>query len=108
MKAYASTGAVRDPSLPNVPTMAEAGLPQMTVSPSDWTGFLAPAGAPADLVAKLSATADDAVNSPDVQAMLKKLGWQARKATPQEFMAFVAADAGKWPHVVKAAGLKGE
>ena len=108
MKAYASTGAARDPGLPDVPTMAEAGLPQMTMSPSDWTGFLAPAGTPHDLVAKLSAAADEAVNSPDVQAMLKKLGWQSRKATPQEFTAFVAADAGKWPHVVKAAGLKGE
>src|SRR5258708_303089 len=55
MKAYASTGAARDPSLPNIPTMAEAGLPQLTVNPSDWTGFLAPAGTPPDVVAKLSA-----------------------------------------------------
>src|SRR5882724_11320463 len=108
MKAYAVTGAVRDPTLPNVPTMAEAGLPQLTVNPSDWTGLLAPAGTPPDAVAKLSAAANDAVNSPEVQAMLNKLGWQARKSTPQEFMAFVAADAGKWPKVVKAAGLKGE
>ena len=108
MKAYASTGAVRDPTLPNVPTMAEAGLPQLTVSPSDWTGFLAPAGTPSDIVAKLGAAADDAVASPEVQAMLNKLGWQARRSTPREFMAFVAADAVKWPKVVKAAGLKGE
>jgi tripartite-type tricarboxylate transporter receptor subunit TctC len=108
MKAYAVTGAVRDPTLPNVPTMAEAGLPQLTVNPSDWTGFLAPAGTPSDVVAKLSAAADEAVASPEVRAMLSKLGWQARKSTPQEFMAFVAADAGKWPHVVKAAGLRVE
>ena len=108
MKTYASTGAAREPSLPNVPTMAEAGLPQLTMSPSDWTGLLAPAGTPPDVVAKLSAAANDAVNSPEVQAMLNKLGWQAQKSTPQEFMTFVAADAGKWPRIVKAAGLKGE
>ncbi len=106
VKAYASTGAARDPALPNVPTMAEAGLPQLTMSPSDWTGFLAPAGTPPDLVAKLVAAANDAVSSSEVQTMLKKLGWQTRRSTPQEFTAFVAADAGKWPHVVKAAGLK--
>ena len=108
VKAYASTGAARDPTMPNIPTMTEAGLPQLTVSPSDWTGFLAPAGTPPDVVAKLSAAADDAVRSPEVQAMLSKLGWQARRSTPQEFVAFVAADATKWPRVVKAAGLKGE
>jgi len=108
MKAYASTGAARDPNWPNIPTMAEAGLPQLTMNPSDWTGFLAPVGTPPDLVAKLGAATDDAMGSPDVQAMLKKLGWQGRKTTPQEFMAFVAADAGKWPRVVKAAGLKVE
>ena len=108
VKAYASTGAARDPTLPNVPTMAEAGLSQLTVNPSDWTGLLAPVGTPPDLVAKLGAAANDAVDSAEVQALLKKLGWQGRRATPQEFMAFVAADAGKWPKVVKAAGLKAE
>ena len=54
------------------------------------------------------ASADGPVSKPFVEAMLNKLGWQARKSTPQEFMAFVAADAGKWPKAVKAAGLKVE
>src|SRR4051812_24682480 len=94
MKAYAFTSAARDPVLSNISTMAEAGLPQMTMSPSDWTGLLAPVGTPSDIVSILSAAANDAVSSPESQTMLDKLGWQSRKGTPTEFMAFVAVDAG--------------
>jgi len=108
VKAYAVTSASRDPVLPNIPTMAEAGLPQMTVSPSDWTGLLAPAGTPPEVVAKLNAAINDAVKSPETGAMLTKLGWSTKVSTPQEFAAFVSADAGKWLPTVKAAGLKGD
>ena len=108
VKAYAVTSASRDPVLPNIPTMAEAGLPQMTVSPSDWTGLPAPAGTPPEVVAKLNAAINDAVKSPETGAMLTKLGWTTKVSTPQEFAAFVSADAGKWLPTVKAAGLKGD
>ena len=58
--------------------MAEAGLPQMTVNPSDWTGLLAPAGTPPVVVAKLNAAINEAVKSPEAQATL-----QARLATQE-------------------------
>jgi tripartite-type tricarboxylate transporter receptor subunit TctC len=108
VKAYAVTGASRDPSLPNVPTMAEAGLPKLTVSPSDWTGLLAPAGTPAAVVATLNAAINDVLASADTSAMLTKLGWEAKIGTPQAFATFVAADTAKWSPIVKAAGLKAD
>ena len=108
IKAYASTSATRDPVLPDVPTMAEAGLPTMTVDPSDWTGLLAPAGTPPELVAKLNTAINEALKSPEVRASLAKLGWGSKPTTPSEFAAFVSADATKWPRVVKAAGLKAD
>lgn len=108
IKAYAVTGTSRDPVLPDVPTMAEAGLPRMTVSPSDWTGLLAPAGTPPEVIARLNSAINDAVKSPESRAMLTKLGWSAKLTSPQEFAAFVSADAAKWLPTVKAAGLKAE
>jgi tripartite-type tricarboxylate transporter receptor subunit TctC len=106
IKAYAVTGASRDANLANVPTMAEAGLPRMTVNPSDWTGLLAPAGTPPAVIQKLNAAINDAVKSAETQAALAKLGSGSKLVTPQEFAAFVSADAAKWPPIVKAAGLK--
>jgi tripartite-type tricarboxylate transporter receptor subunit TctC len=108
VKAYAVTGAARDAQLPNVPTMAEAGLPRMTVNPSDWTGLLAPAGTPPAIIQKLNAAINDAVKSAETQAALAKLGWGSKLVTPGEFAAFVSADAAKWPPIVKAAGLKAD
>jgi tripartite-type tricarboxylate transporter receptor subunit TctC len=108
IKAYAVTGASRDAHLPSVPTMAEAGLPTMTVSPSDWTGLLAPAGTPPAVIQKLNVAINEAVKSAETQAALTKLGWGSKLVTPQEFAAFVSADAAKWQPIVKAAGLKAE
>jgi tripartite-type tricarboxylate transporter receptor subunit TctC len=108
LKAYAFTSAKRDSGFPNVPTMTEAGLPKMTVDPSDWTGFLAPAGTPAPVVAKLNTAINDALASPEAQAALAKLGWRVSGTTPEQFAAFIAAAVEKWPPVVRAAGLKSE
>jgi tripartite-type tricarboxylate transporter receptor subunit TctC len=108
IKAYAVTGASRDAHLPNVPTMAEAGLPKMTVNPSDWTGLVAPAGTPPAVIQKLNLAINEAVKSAETQAALTKLGWGSNLVTPQEFAAFVSADAAKWQPIVRAAGLKAE
>jgi tripartite-type tricarboxylate transporter receptor subunit TctC len=108
VKAYAFTSAARDPAFPNVPTMAEAGLPKLTVNPSDWTGLLAPAGTPPAVIAKLNAAINDALKSPESRASLAKLGWNAKATAPQEFAAFVSADAETWVPVVRAAGVKAD
>jgi tripartite-type tricarboxylate transporter receptor subunit TctC len=107
-KAYGSTGATREAALPNVPTMTEAGFPGLTISPSDWTGLLAPAGTPASVVAKLNTAAVEALKAPEIQASVSKLGWTTKGSPQQEFATFVASDAMKWPAIVKAAGLKAE
>jgi tripartite-type tricarboxylate transporter receptor subunit TctC len=108
LKAYAFTGAKRDAAFPDVPTMAEAGLPQLTFNASDWTGLLAPAGTRADLIGKLNMIINDSLKSAETKASLVKLGWEAKIGTPAEFAAFLAADAEKWPPIVKASGLKGD
>jgi tripartite-type tricarboxylate transporter receptor subunit TctC len=108
LKAYAMTGAKRDTALPNVPTMTEAGLPQLTFSASDWTGILAPAGTRADLIGRLNVAINDSLKSAEVKAGLVKLGWEAQISTPAEFGAFLATDSEKWPPIVKASGLKGD
>ena len=108
LKAYAVTGVKRDAAFPDVPTMAEAGVPQLTFNASDWTGILAPAGTHADLIGKLNMAVNEGLKSADVKAGLVKLGWQAQISTQAEFAAFLAADAEKWPPIVRASGLKGD
>lgn len=108
LKALAFTSASRDPAFPDVPTMAEAGLPQLTVGPSDWTGLLAPAGTPADVIEKLNAAVNQVLKSAETRATLAKLGWEAKITTPAEFGAFISADAAKWGPIARASGLKGE
>jgi tripartite-type tricarboxylate transporter receptor subunit TctC len=108
VKAYAVTAATRDPVMPNVPTMAEAGLPGLTVDPSDWTGLLAPAGTSPEIVATLNAAINDVLQSAEVRTSLAKLGWGSKATTSAQFAAFVSDDAKRWPRVVKAAALKAE
>jgi tripartite-type tricarboxylate transporter receptor subunit TctC len=108
VKAFAFASVKRDPGFPSVPTMAEAGLPRLTFEQSDWTGFLAPAGTPPNVVATLNAAINNVLISAATQEGLAKIGWMTKISTPQEFAAFVLGDAEKWPPIVKSAGLRGE
>jgi len=108
VKAYAFTATKRDAALPHIPTMAEAGLPQLTFTASDWTGFLAPAGTRADLIVKLNTAVNESLKSPEARAALTKLGWEVKISTPAEFATFLAADAERWPPIVRASGLRGD
>jgi tripartite-type tricarboxylate transporter receptor subunit TctC len=80
----------------------------LTFEQSDWTGFLAPAGTPPNVVATLNAAINNVLISAATQEGLAKIGWMTKISTPQEFAAFVLADAEKWPPIVKSAGLRGE
>jgi tripartite-type tricarboxylate transporter receptor subunit TctC len=102
----AVTTETRHPQLPAVPTVAEAGLPQLTASV--WSGIVAPAGTPAAVVAKLNATINEGLTSPEIKAALANLGLEPKPLSPQAFAAFVAAEAAKWAEVVKANGIKVE
>jgi tripartite-type tricarboxylate transporter receptor subunit TctC len=108
LRAIAFTGAKRSPELPEVATIAEAGLPELTFDPDAWAGILAPAGTPAATVARLNAAINESLASAELQAGLAKLGYEPKRTSPQEFAAFLAAEMRKWPPIVRAAGLKAD
>lgn len=103
LKAFAVTSAHRSPLLPDVPTMAEAGVPGMEVAA--WYGVLAPAGTPAPIVAKLNAVIVHAVGSEPLKSQLVNLGSDPVTRTPAEFRQYLAADTQRWAQIIKAAGI---
>ena len=106
VKALAVTGAERSPLLPDVPTMAEAGYPDVDVQL--WSGIFAPAATPAPIVATLQKAANAAIADPGVAEKLRALAVNPGGATPDEFKAIIQSDIAKFAEVVKAANLKFE
>jgi tripartite-type tricarboxylate transporter receptor subunit TctC len=100
------TTAVRSPVLPDVPTIAEAGLPGFDTGV--WWGLLGPGGLPPDITAKLAKDCVAAVNSPAVKARLIALGATPVGSSPEQFAALIRADYEKWGPIIKAAGIRGE
>jgi len=105
-RPLAFTGPTRSLFLPNVPTMIESGFPQVGFNPDGWVGFLGPAGMATAIVNKLNTEINESLKSPEVNAVLAKLGFEPKVTTPQEFAAFLAAEMQKWPPLLRAAGLK--
>jgi tripartite-type tricarboxylate transporter receptor subunit TctC len=99
-------GALRSPVLPNVPTVAESGLPGYDTGL--WWGLVAPSGLPAAVKAKLEKDVADAVQAPAVQQRLLGLGAAPIGSTSEEFAALIRAEYDKWGPVIKAAGIRGE
>jgi len=106
LRALAVTSAKRLPQLPDLPTMIESGFPDF-VSVS-WTGLLAPARTPREIVDRLNAQINAGVASPEFTAALARLGNEPLGGTPQDFADLIKADIAKWAPVVKALGLKAE
>jgi tripartite-type tricarboxylate transporter receptor subunit TctC len=100
------TTAQRSPALPDVPTIAEAGLPGYDTGV--WWGFLAPAGVPADVKARLAKDCAEAALVPAVRDRLTKLGATPIGGSADDFARLIAAEHEKWGPVIKAAGIKGE
>ncbi len=102
--ALASTHATRTKLLPEVPTMAEAGLPGFETGV--WNGLLAPAGTPRPIIDRLSQAANEAVRSEDVIKAFELNGIAAVGGTPEQMAGFIRSEIDKWAKVVVAAGLK--
>jgi tripartite-type tricarboxylate transporter receptor subunit TctC len=101
MRPLAITSATRSPDLPDVPTFAELGLPDLTLA--FWAGMLAPAGTPPEIVRRLNTAINECLAAPDTKAAMAKLGFEAMIGSPQEFAAFIAAEIPRWADIVKSA-----
>ena len=106
VRALAISGETRSPSLPDVPTMSEAGFPQYKAV--SWFGLLAPAGTPPDIVDKLSAAVAEAVKDPQVVTGLRTQGIEPRSNRPAEFAAFIQEQLDLHRKLADEAGLKFE
>ena len=104
VRALGTSGAARSPILPDVPTLAEAGVPgfQATL----WVGFMAPAGTPQPIVEKLNAEITKIVSRPDIKAAWEKQGAEPVTMTQPQFKAFMDAQIAKWADVIKANDIK--
>jgi tripartite-type tricarboxylate transporter receptor subunit TctC len=104
LRALAVTTARRSPLAPDLPTMAEAGLPGFDIT--TWYGLMAPAGTPSAIVAKWNAEVTKILNAPDVKERLAAQGAEAAPMTPDQFAAFIKSEIPKYARIVKASGAK--
>ncbi|HEY5900374.1 MAG TPA: tripartite tricarboxylate transporter substrate binding protein [Burkholderiales bacterium] len=106
MKGLAVTARTRHPQLPDVPTAAEAGFPDLVVT--SWQAVAAPAKTPREVVAKLNDAAVKALRSPEVRERMTQIGFDVVAGTPEEFGKFMQEEVARWTAVVKRGGIKPE
>jgi tripartite-type tricarboxylate transporter receptor subunit TctC len=94
----------RIPEFADVPTLEEQGIRGMP--PDAWQGVVAPAGTPADIVAKVNRVINEGLSNPEMKAGITKLGGAPKLTTPAEFATFIATMNEQWGHVIKATGAK--
>jgi tripartite-type tricarboxylate transporter receptor subunit TctC len=100
------TSAQRSPILPDVPTIAEGGLPGYEFT--SWFGVLAPRGTASERVVALNGHMRNALRTPEVAQRLLREGAEVVASTPDDFAKFLRVELAKWARVVKEAGLKAE
>jgi tripartite-type tricarboxylate transporter receptor subunit TctC len=104
LKALAVTSAKRSPAMPNLPTIAESGVPGYEATA--WFGLLAPAGTPPAVVKKLNTELVKVLKSPDVIERLSSQGAEPVSDTPEQFAAYIKSEMAKWAKVVKSSGAQ--
>jgi tripartite-type tricarboxylate transporter receptor subunit TctC len=104
LKALATTGAQRAPALPDIPTVAEAGL--AGYDSTSWNGIYAPAGTPREIVDKLNREVRAILESAETRKYFSEQGAEAGGGTPEQLGAFTRAETAKWQKVVKDSGAK--
>jgi len=106
VRAIAATAAKRAASMPDLPTFGESGLPGYELSP--WQGMLAPAGVPAEIIAKLNAALVQVVNGAELREAFRKEGLEPHATSPQEFAARIASETASNAKLLRQIGLKPE
>ena len=106
LRALGVISPQRSPALPEVPTVAEAGLPNFEVT--TWYGVLAPAGTPRPVIARLNAELARVMHAPDLKDRFAATGTEPRTSTPEEFADYIQQEIAKWGRVVREAGLKAD
>ncbi|GAB2892441.1 tripartite tricarboxylate transporter substrate binding protein [Paralcaligenes sp. KSB-10] len=104
LKAIAVTTSKRSATLPDVPTVAESGLPGYDLTP--WFATFVPAGTPPDIVARLNKSMLDAMKTPKVQATFSTIGAEAVGSSPAELKTYLASEESKWSRIIKEAGIQ--
>lgn len=104
VRALATTGQSRSMNSPDIPTVAEAGVPGYDAT--IWLGIMAPKGTPADIVARLNAAIRKIAAQDDVKAMWAKQGAIPMSMSSADFDKYLDADIAKWANIVKVAGIK--
>ena len=102
--ALATTGAKRDPALPNLPTISEAGVPGY--ESGVWFGLMVPAATPKDIIAKLNAAALQATKSPEFIKRMHDLGYNIIPGAPEDMAKMIQDELKRWGPIVKASGAK--
>lgn len=106
LRALGVIAPQRAPTLPEVPTVAEAGLPNYEVT--TWYGVLAPAGTPRAIIARLNTELGRVMHAPDLKERFAATGTEPRTSTPEEFADYIRQEIAKWGKVVRDAGLKAD
>ena len=104
LKALATTGAKRDPALPDLPTIAEAGVPGY--ESGVWFGLMVPAGTPKEIIARLNAEAVKGARSPEFVKRMGDLGYNFIPGSPEQMSELIKAEIARWTPIVKASGAK--
>ena len=104
LRALAVTSPTRSPAIPEVPTMAEAGYPE--IEGEGWFAFIVPAGTPKDVINLLHREIVKAVAQPDIQEKMEALGFLAVDTTPQQAADVFRTESAKWSKVIREAGIK--
>ena len=106
LHALATTGAKRDPALPDLPTIAEAGV--AGYESGVWFGLMAPAATPKDVIAKLNDASNKGLKSPDFIKRMSELGYVMMGGTPEHMTDMLKAEVARWTPIVKASGAKAD
>ena len=106
LRALAVTTTSRSGALPDVPTMAEAGLPGFEMQ--SWFGLLAPAGTPRPIISRLNAETIKALNTPEMKSAIATMGANVMSGSPEQFADHIKSEIGRIGEIVKAAGIKAE